>query len=95
MAGGRNAGDDLGSDFAQISLESLLVKDPGLIILGDSNYGVDASQVAARQGWAGLSAVKNGSVVPFNDDLVSRPGPRMVDGLEILAQLIHPEAFGK
>lgn len=95
MAGGINAGDDLGSDFAQISLESLLVKDPDLIILGDSNYGVDASQVAARQGWGGLSAVKDGSIVPFNDDLVSRPSPRLVDGLEILAQLIHPEAFGK
>ena len=95
MAGGTNAGDDLGADFAQISLESLLVKDPDLIILGDSNYGVDASQVAARQGWASLSAVKDGSVVPFNDDLVSRPGPRLVDGLETLAQLIHPEAFEK
>jgi iron complex transport system substrate-binding protein len=34
-------------------------------------------------------------VVPFNDDLVSRPGPRLVDGLETLAQLIHPEAFEK
>ena len=95
MAGGMNAGDDLGADFAQISLESLLVKDPDLIILGDSNYGVDASQVTARQGWASFSAVKDGSVVPFNDDLVSRPGPRLVDGLETLAQLIHPEAFEK
>jgi iron complex transport system substrate-binding protein len=95
MAGGVNSGDDLKSDFAQISLESLLVKAPALIILGDSNYGVDASQVAARQGWDSLQAVKNGRVMPFNDDLVSRPGPRLVDGLETLAQLIHPEAFGK
>ncbi len=95
MAGGVNAGDELGSDFAQISLESLLVKDPALIILGDSNYGVDASQVSARQGWDVLSAVRDGNVVPFDDDLVSRPGPRLVDGLEALAQMIHPEAFGK
>jgi iron complex transport system substrate-binding protein len=95
MAGGVNAGDDLKSDFAQISLESLLVKAPALIILGDSNYGVDASQVAARQGWDSLQAVKDGRVMPFNDDLVSRPGPRLVDGLETIAQLIHPEAFGK
>jgi iron complex transport system substrate-binding protein len=94
MAGGTNAGDDLTSEFAQISLESLLVKDPATIILGDSNYGMDLSQVATRQGWYALSAVRDGKVVPFDDDLVSRPGPRLVDGLEALAKLIHPEAFG-
>jgi iron complex transport system substrate-binding protein len=93
MSGGTNAGNELGGDFAQISLESLLVKDPAIIILGDSNYGVDASQVSDREGWESLSAVKDGRVVPFNDDLVSRPGPRLVDGLESLAKLIHPEAF--
>jgi iron complex transport system substrate-binding protein len=37
--------------------------------------------------------VKNQKVLPFNDDLVSRPGPRMVDGLEELARILHPEAF--
>jgi iron complex transport system substrate-binding protein len=50
--------------------------------------------VATRQGWYALSAVRDGKVVPFDDDLVSRPGPRLVDGLEALAKLIHPEAFG-
>ena len=93
LAGGKNAGDGLKGDFTQMSLESLLIKDPDLIILGDSNYGVDLQQVASRPGWDTLSAVKSGQVFPFNDDLVSRPGPRLVDGLEALAQLIHPEAF--
>jgi iron complex transport system substrate-binding protein len=93
MAGGMNAGDELSGDFAQISLETLLVKNPDLIILGDSNYGVDIQQVASRPGWETLGAVKTSRVYPFNDDLVSRPGPRLVDGLEALAQLIHPEAF--
>ena len=95
MVGGVNAGGDLKSDFAQISLEALLVKDPALIILGDSNYGVDASLVSGREGWGALSAVRSGMVLPFNDDLVSRPGPRLVDGLEALAKMIHPEAFGQ
>jgi iron complex transport system substrate-binding protein len=95
MAGGMNAGDELSSDFAQISLETLLVKNPDLIILGDSNYGVDIQQVASRPGWETLGAVKSSWVYPFNDDLVSRPGPRLVDGLEALAQLIHPEAFNQ
>jgi cobalamin transport system substrate-binding protein len=93
LAGGTNAGDGLTGDFAQISLESLLSTNPDLIILGDSNYGMDAKQVEARTGWGKMKAVQNGKVFPFNDDLVSRPGPRLVDGLEQLARLIHPEAF--
>ena len=95
MAGGTNAGDDLTSDFAQISLEALLVKDPALIILGDSNYGMDATQVKTREGWNRLSAVMTDKVQPFDDDLVSRPGPRLVDGLEALAKMIHPEVFSQ
>jgi len=93
MAGGTNAGGVLSSPWAQISLEELIVQNPDLIVLGDSNYGVSAESVAARAGWADLSAVKEGQVYPFNDDLVSRPTARMVDGLEELAKLIHPEQF--
>jgi iron complex transport system substrate-binding protein len=40
-----------------------------------------------------VAAVKNNQVFEFNDDLVSRPGPRMVQGLEELARMIHPELF--
>ena len=93
MAGGTNVGSVLSSPWAQISLEELVVQNPDLIVLGDSNYGVTADSVAARAGWADLSAVKEGHVYPFNDDLVSRPTARMVDGLEELAKLIHPEQF--
>jgi len=59
--------------------------------LGDSKYGVTVEQVGARSGWENLSAVKNEKVFPIDDDLVSRPGPRMLDGLEELVRLIHPE----
>ena len=93
MAGGTNVGSVLSSPWAQISLEELVVQNPDLIVLGDSNYGVSADSVAARAGWADLSAVKEGAVYPFNDDLASRPTARMVDGLEELAKLIHPEQF--
>ena len=49
--------------------------------------------MAQRAGWEGLMAVKNGAVYTFDDNLVSRPGPRVVDGLEALAKLIHPDLF--
>lgn len=93
LAGGRNVGDSLSTDYAQISLEELLVQNPDLILLGDAAYGTTAEQVAARAGWQNLQAVKNGQILPFDDDLVSLPGPRLVDGLEQLTRILHPEAF--
>ncbi len=93
MAGGKNVGADLSSTWAQISIENLIVANPDFILLGDSNYGATPEAVKARAGWSTLKAVTGGQIYPFNDDLVSRPGPRLVDGLEALAKLIHPEVF--
>jgi iron complex transport system substrate-binding protein len=93
MAGGVNAAAGLNSGWAQMSQESLLVANPDIILLADAAYGVSAEQVAARPGWDTITAVKNSAIYPFNDDLVSRPGPRQVDALEELAKLVHPEAF--
>ncbi len=90
-AGGRNAGTGLQSAWAQISVEELLVQDPDIILLGDSNYGITPEQATARTGWQNLKAVKEGKIFGFNDDLVSRPGPRWVDGLEAMVKILHPE----
>ncbi len=92
-AGGENIGSQLDSDWAQISLEQLVALDPDLILLGDSIWGVAPEAVQARPGWEALSAVKNNHVFPFDDNLVSRPGPRLVEGLEQLAKILHPELF--
>lgn len=92
-AGGTNFGSSMTSAWAQVSLEQLVLADPAMIILGDAAYGESATTVAARQGWSALTAVKDGNIFTFDDNLVSRPGPRLVDGLEQLARLIHPEAF--
>jgi iron complex transport system substrate-binding protein len=94
MAGGVNAGDIASDQYAQLSLEQLVAQDPDVIILGSSTYGGQTpALVAARTGWETISAVQNGAVYTFDDNLVSRPGPRVVDGLEQLARLIHPELF--
>jgi iron complex transport system substrate-binding protein len=91
-AGGYNIASELES-YPQMSLEQIVAADPAMIILGDSMWGITPEMVAARPGWENLNAVKNGKVVPFDDNLVSRPGPRLVDGLEQLAKLLHPELF--
>jgi iron complex transport system substrate-binding protein len=84
-----------------IGSEDLVAADPQLILLGTASYDptladADAARtaVAARPGWADLSAVADGRVVAYTDDIVTtRPGPRIVDGLEALARAIHPDRF--
>jgi len=83
----------LDMEWAQISLETLLLADPDYILLGDAMWGVTPESVAQRPGWDALSAVKESRVLPFDDNLIARVGPRQVDGLEALAELFHPDLF--
>ena len=74
-----------------IPLEELVVADPEIIILGDANYGTCPDDVAARPGWDGMTAVVDGNVRPVDDVPITRPGPRLAQGLASLARAIHPE----
>ena len=79
-----------------IELEELVAVDPELILLGDATYDptITPETVAQRQGWETMTAVDDGRVVVVSEDVViTRPGPRIVDGLEALARVIHPDAF--
>ena len=84
-----------GSDqaFPQLSQEAIIEADPEVIILGDAAGGESAETVKARPGWANISAVKSGRVYFIDPDIVSRPGPRLVDALQTLAQMLYPERF--
>lgn len=93
LAGGKNIGAELKGAFAQLSSEELVKQNPNIIVLGDALYGVTPEAVAQRPGWTALSAVKNKQVFAFDDNLISRPGPRLIDGLEQMAKLLHPELF--
>jgi iron complex transport system substrate-binding protein len=74
-----------------IPLEELIVADPEIIVLGDANYGTCPDQVGKRAGWDGMTAVVNGDVRPVNDIPITRPGPRLAEGLASLTRAIHPE----
>jgi iron complex transport system substrate-binding protein len=75
-----------------IPVERLVSQDPQVIILGDAAYGTCPDAVAARPGWEGITAVRNGDIQPVDDTIVTRPGPRVGDGLVALALAIHPDA---
>ena len=74
-----------------ISLERLIDADPELILLGDAAYGVTPDLVAARPGWAVMTAVRDGRIAPVDDIVITRPGPRLLEGLRQLAGAIHPD----
>ncbi|MDP9482907.1 MAG: helical backbone metal receptor [Chloroflexota bacterium] len=78
-------------DKFDISLEKLVAADPEVIVLGDAAYGATPAIVKARPGWGTMTAVKTGAIRPSKDILITRPGPRLVEGLENLAVAIHPE----
>lgn len=93
LAGGANAAANAKSAWAQISAEEVIAANPDLIILSDAFFGITPESVKARKGWNVINAVKNDKVFPIDDNLVSRPGPRIGEGLEAAAKLIHPELF--
>ncbi len=71
-----------------ISLEQLIAADPEIILLGD---GTAVADVATRPRWEGIAAVKDGNIHVVDDTVVTRPGPRLVDGLRALIGAIHPD----
>lgn len=91
LAGGEAITTGSATDFA-ISIEQLISADPEVILLGDAAYGVTPEAVAARPGWNVMTAVRDGQIRGVNDIVITRPGPRLVDGLRELALAIHPDA---
>ena len=92
-AGGTNAASALEGEYAQISAEELIAVNPDIILLADAPYGVTPEIVAERPGWDVITAVAENALYPIDPNMMSVPGPRLVDALEETARLLHPELF--
>lgn len=73
-----------------MSTEQIVAANPEVIFISATAPGETVDDVEARPGWSGIAAVANGKVYVVDAALVSRPGPRIVDGLEALAKLLYP-----
>ena len=91
QAKGLNLGDSLSGEWVQISSEALIAQNPDFILLADALYGITPESLSERAGWAEIKAVVDGNVFPFDPFILSVPGPRLVDGFEKLADILHPE----
>jgi len=102
LAGGVNVAAEAPRPWPTYSLETLLVKDPQVIIVAPQMppaQATDADEVLRRLRahpvWSQISAVKTGRVHLVRTDLIGQPTPRVVDGLRELAEAFHPELFGR
>lgn len=86
-----NLGDSLEGEWVQISSEELVAQNPDVILLSDALYGVTIESVSERAGWSDIKAVIEGEIYPFDPFILSVPGPRLVDGFEQVAAILHPE----
>jgi iron complex transport system substrate-binding protein len=90
-AGGRSVTADVNEAWPRLSDEAALASRPEVvIILSGESMGADTKVAPALRN---SPAVRNGRVYPINGDILTRPGPRLVDGLEQIARALHPEAF--
>jgi iron complex transport system substrate-binding protein len=99
LAGGRDELARKGTDSVRIPWEDVLKWDPEILIVNPCGFNLrgaleQASRLFSNPGWGGLSAVREGRVYAVNANAYfARPGPRVVEGVEILAHLFHPEVF--
>jgi iron complex transport system substrate-binding protein len=88
-AGGRNVFQSSVQEYPVVDPEAVLAADPEVILL--LHPDMSARDVALRIGWGGISAVRHGRIYDkLDEDLLFRPGPRIVDGVALLAELLHP-----
>jgi iron complex transport system substrate-binding protein len=96
LAGGKSISEDELVNYPLYSIETILSKAPEIIIMSSMESKKDYSNLIKWwQNWKSIPAVKKNTIYVVDSNLVDRPTPRMVEGLEALAKMIHPEALGE
>lgn len=99
MAGGTNLFGEAGNHSPWMDWDGLAAADPDAIVLMPCGFGLprvieDVEMLSKRREWRGLRAVREGRVFATDgNQYFNRPGPRLAESLEILAEILHPEEF--
>jgi iron complex transport system substrate-binding protein len=95
LVGGINIAAQAGIAYPRLSMEAVLREDPEVLIfpVGEAE-AVPRSEQQQWRRWSSLSAVKQHRFHEVSSNLLNRPGPRIIEALEQLANAIHPEVFG-
>lgn len=91
----KNAAEDQ-VGWPKMNEEAIIALNPDVIITTYGSFVEDpVAEVTERNGWNDVTAVKNKQIIDVNEDLVSRPGPRLVEGAEELGKAIYPDIFAE
>jgi iron complex transport system substrate-binding protein len=94
LAGGINIAENTSSEYPMLTSEFVIAQDPEVIVYTVGYMTTTtADEISSRPGWDVITAVSEGNIHSMDDNLLSRYGPRIVDGLEGLAALLHPDMF--
>jgi iron complex transport system substrate-binding protein len=86
--------DTSGQGYPQVTDEAIISANPQFVILTEiPQYGGDVHAVYKRPNWNSINALKKHHVYRVNANITQRPGPRLVEGLHCIAQIIHPQKF--
>ncbi len=98
LAGGQNVAADAQTAWFQVGLETIVSRDPQIILVSSvhpETIARDVDRLRKTPGWEDVDAIVNGQVHHVDMDILGRPGPRLIDGLEILAGIFHPARFAQ
>jgi iron complex transport system substrate-binding protein len=96
LAGGKSISENELTNYPIYSMETILSKAPEIIIISTMDSNKESMNLIERwRNWKSIPAVKMKAIHVIDSNLVDRPTPRIVEGLEILAKMIHPEVWGE
>ena len=96
LAGGENIAGKEKEVYPRFGMEEILKRSPEVIVISSMNPRGDYQKILQEWArWKTIPAVKNGRIHLIDSDLLDRPSPRIIDGLEELARVLHPEKFKK
>lgn len=91
LAGGVNVAGDAESEYPQFDLEQLIERNPQVYLTANDLPEKTADSIKERPGYENIDAIMNGQIYLLDGNIMSRPGPRIIEALEILIKAIHPE----
>jgi iron complex transport system substrate-binding protein len=93
LANGDNIAKDAEGEYPQYDLEQLVERDPEVYLTSADMPDKTVESISQRPGYSDITAIKEGNVYILDANITSRPGPRIIEALEIVAKAIHPEVF--
>jgi len=96
LAGGNNVAGNEKETYPRFGMEEILKRSPEVILISSMNPRGNYQKVLQEWSrWKTIPAVKHGQIYLIDSDLIDRPSPRIIEGLEEIARILHPERFKK